>query len=77
MAKKNANCNETIPGAIATDAWTRIAEKIGLQGDELMKGIVETGVSKGRAAEPKDIGDVGGVLVQWRGAVCYGGLFAG
>lgn len=71
-AKQNVNCNAIVPGPIAPEAWTKIGEELGMQGDELLKGVVERRVPMNRPAEPKAIGGVVAFLCGEKGRYVTG-----
>jgi NAD(P)-dependent dehydrogenase (short-subunit alcohol dehydrogenase family) len=57
-AARNINVNIVVPGVTRTEAWTKLAQKLGMPNEEeMMKGIVERVVPMKTSLAPRDIGN--------------------
>ncbi|EJK46192.1 hypothetical protein THAOC_35151 [Thalassiosira oceanica] len=56
-AEKGINVNIIVPGVTLTDAWRRLAGKRGMEGEDLVKGVVGRMVPMKRQTTPRDIGN--------------------
>lgn len=58
-AERGINVNVVIPGATFTDAWRRLAGKLGLESEtQMIDGLVSTRVPMKKRTTPADIGDM-------------------
>ncbi len=55
-AAKNVNCNVVVPGVTTSDAWGKLAEKRGVDVDEMVAGIASRIAPMGSMA-PRAVGD--------------------
>jgi len=58
VADRGINVNVIIPGVTKTTAWTKVAQKMGMDDErKMMEGIVERRVPLNRMTTPRDIGN--------------------